>query len=95
MKSDNIDLSDRAELRRRAEERLKAGGLIPDSPTSTAEVYRILQELSIHQIELEMQNDELQHSRDEILREQTRYTDLYDCAPVGYLTELAIFSWTV
>ena len=86
MKSDNIDLSDRAELRRRAEERLKAGGLIPDSPTSTAEVYRILQELSIHQIELEMQNDELQHSRDEILREQTRYTDLYDCAPVGYLT---------
>ena len=86
MKSDNIDPLDPSELRRRAEKQLKASRLNADSPSSTAEFKRILQELSVHQIELEMQNEELQHSRNEILKEQRRFADLYDFAPVGYLT---------
>jgi PAS domain S-box-containing protein len=50
------------------------------------EPQRVLHELQVHQVELEMQNAELQETRDrlEVLLEQ--YTDLYDFAPVGYFT---------
>jgi len=51
-----------------------------------ADSQRLLHELQVHQVELEMQNAELQEARDrmEILLE--KYTDLYDFAPVGYLS---------
>ncbi len=51
-----------------------------------AEVRRILHELQVHQIELEMQNAELQRSGEEIETLLEAYTDLYDYAPVGYIT---------
>ena len=40
----------------------------------------------MHQIELEMQNEELQRARIEVEEALSRYTDLYEFAPVGYLT---------
>lgn len=86
MNADTSNLSDRSELRRQAEELQKKRGLIPDFPKSTAEWQRVLHELSVHQIELEMQNEQLQQSYDDIQKEQRRYADLYDFAPVGYLT---------
>ena len=46
----------------------------------------ILQELQIHQIELKMQNDELRLAQVEIEASRTRYFDLYELAPVGYIT---------
>jgi PAS domain S-box-containing protein len=49
------------------------------------ELLRIQQELEIHQIELEMQNDELRAAQTEIEAGLRRYTDLFDFAPVGYL----------
>jgi PAS domain S-box-containing protein len=42
--------------------------------------------LEVHQIELEMQNEELRKTRDEMEAGLERYSDLYDFAPVGYLT---------
>jgi len=78
-----------AELRRRAEARLRqqqqrrlGGG---DRETN-ADAQRMLHELQVHQVELEMQNVELQgaHAATEALLE--KYTDLYDFAPVGYFT---------
>jgi len=42
--------------------------------------------MEVHQIELEMQNDELMRSRAELEEAYFIYTDLYDFAPVGYLT---------
>lgn len=69
-------------LRDRAETRLRKKR--PAKPAD--EPQRVLHELQVHQVELEMQNAELLETRDrlEVLLEQ--YTDLYDFAPVGYFT---------
>jgi PAS domain S-box-containing protein len=53
---------------------------------SPEESKKILQELRVHQIELEMQNDTLRQAQDELEDSRDRYVDLYDFAPVGYLS---------
>jgi PAS domain S-box-containing protein len=55
-------------------------------PKSAVDYQRILHELQVHQIEMEMQNTELMESRDrsELLVE--KFTELYDFAPVGYFS---------
>ncbi|HWZ92482.1 MAG TPA: response regulator, partial [Polyangiaceae bacterium] len=57
-----------------------------DGWKSAAQAQRLLHELRVHQIELEMQNEELRVARAEGEALLQRYTDLYDFAPVGYLT---------
>lgn len=47
---------------------------------------RLIQELRVHQAELEMQNEELNRTRDELEQALKNYTDLYDFAPVGYFS---------
>jgi PAS domain S-box-containing protein len=71
-----------AALRDRAEARLRKK---PSSKTA-AEPQRVLHELQVHQVELEMQNAELQETRDRLEALLEQYTDLYDFAPVGYFT---------
>jgi two-component system, cell cycle sensor histidine kinase and response regulator CckA len=73
------------ELRRRAEEKLLAA-LPPGSGEKDEKLLELLQELQIHQVELEMQNEELRRAQGELARSQAEYVDLYDLAPVGYLS---------
>jgi PAS domain S-box-containing protein len=75
-----------AELRRRAEKLLKTKIDETIPPQVDDEPSRLLHELQVHQIELEMQNAELLQSRDKLEIALGNYSDLYDFAPVGYLT---------
>ena len=77
--------SDPADLRRRAEERLQGNPADP-AVLPAEETRRLLHELRVHQIELEMQNDELRRAQQEIEASRVKYFDLYDLAPVGYFT---------
>lgn len=90
MKRDPKPLAATSKLRRRAEEKLREQAAAPaagaDKVNSADDARRLLHELQVHQVELEMQNAELRHARDELEAALDSYTDLYDFAPVGYFT---------
>jgi PAS domain S-box-containing protein len=71
--------------------RQRAGKILSERPKnpqkmSNQDVKRLIQELHVHQIELEMQNEELRRVQVEIEESQSKLIDLYDFAPVGYFT---------
>jgi PAS domain S-box-containing protein len=70
-------------LRQLAEQRLVDGQLPKDSPPKSE---ALVHELQVHQIELEMQNEALRQAQVELEASRDRYVDLYEFAPVGYLT---------
>jgi len=77
------------ELRKQAEQIAREQSIQkPENLESltTEEIRQTLHELRVHQIELEMQNDELRLTQIELEKAQARYFDLYDLAPVGYCT---------
>lgn len=50
------------------------------------ELRKIVHELQVHQIELELQNDELRRSEELLTESRRKYSDLYDFSPTGYLS---------
>ena len=50
------------------------------------EIQKLVQELQIHQVELDMQNEELRQSQGEPEAALAKYSDLYDSAPISYFT---------
>jgi len=79
-----------ADLYRKAEARLRSQKKSQPSkavaPQTESDPARLLHELEVHQIELELQNAELRQARDELEVALENYTDLYDFAPAGYFT---------
>ncbi len=71
-----------ARLRQRRKARVPEAGVTSPGPGPQ----RLLHELQVHQVELEMQNTELQEARDRMEAMVEKYTDLYDFAPVGYFS---------
>jgi PAS domain S-box-containing protein len=79
------------ELRRKAEEQLSKGNRFPQTPypISEEDTQRLLHELQVRQIELELQNEELRQLQEETTRSQqfaALHNDLFDSVPVGYCT---------
>ena len=86
MTNQKVTQIDSSELRFRAEEQLREGTATELPHGTMGDPQKLLHELQVHQIELEMQNAELRQTRDklEVALEQ-QYVDLYYSAPVGYL----------
>ena len=89
MKNKDTHPTDAVELRKQAEALAEQNAaqspehfesLSPEATKLT------LHELWVHQIELEMQNEELRRAQEELDVARVRYFDLYDVAPVGYVT---------
>jgi PAS domain S-box-containing protein len=74
------------ELRKEAERILQDREVFSNQSVVNEDMARLLEELSVHQIELEMQNDELQRSQQELERQKNKFIDLYENAPVAYIT---------
>jgi len=77
---------DAATLREEAEKRLRTQMAELYPTRAEEETQRLVHELQIHQIELEMQNEELRLAKEESETALKKFTDLYDFAPVGYCT---------
>ena len=84
MKKDKSLAPGAAKLRRQAEARLRADQPKVALPRAGADSQRLVHELQVHQIELEMQNEELRQTRSDLEAALAKYTDLYDFAPTGY-----------
>ena len=83
MKKGEIQL-DPGTLRRRAEERVRERRLEGHSPGP--DLQRLVHELEVHQVELELQNEELREARVDLESALARYTEIFDFAPIGYAT---------
>ncbi len=76
---------DASELRQRAEQRLQEQ-LVNMADFSLEDAKRLIHELHIHQIELELQNEELRVTQLALETSRGKYSDLYEFSPVGLLT---------
>ncbi|MEI7989633.1 MAG: ATP-binding protein [Chloroflexota bacterium] len=73
-------------LRQRAEAQYNPNHTAEAVPMTEGDAQRLIYELKLHQIELEMVNEELIQTRDAVQAGLDRYTDLYDFAPTGYFS---------
>jgi PAS domain S-box-containing protein len=82
---ENVDTQGNAAALRKVAER-RVASLQATRPLPPEELARLVHELRVHQVELELQNEELARTRSALEDSLDRYTELYDFAPVGYLT---------
>lgn len=86
MKKQNNGLSNATLLRQKAEEELKKKKSGTISATSENDLRKLIHELEVHEIELEMQNEELRAAKERAEQAEEKYAELYNFAPSGYLS---------
>jgi PAS domain-containing protein len=86
MSDEEIDFTDAKMLRELAEQKLKEVQKHDSGSKTDIDEAKLLHELQVHQIELEMQNEELQQAYEISELALKKYTMLYDFAPLGYFT---------
>lgn len=86
MINEEQNLTNPRDLRLKAEKKLREELKTADKQDTETDVKRLLHELQVHQIELEMQNEELHRINDSVEAALKKYTMLYDFAPMGYFT---------
>lgn len=86
MRNDEQDVTNTRLLRIEAERLLKENKVTADRLIMETDTKKLVHELQVHQIELEMQNDELRQAYLTAETALKKYTMLYDLAPMGYLT---------
>ena len=73
-------------LRQKAEALLKKKSIKPNKNYSDVDIFELVHEFEVYQIELEMQNEELSAAMLKVETEAEKYSNLYDFAPSGYIT---------
>jgi transcriptional regulator with PAS, ATPase and Fis domain len=86
MMNEEPDFTNARILRMKAEELLQEKLKKTAKPIFAADEKKLLHELQVHQVELEMQNEELRQAYATTETALKKYTMLYDLAPVGYFT---------
>ena len=86
MSKKDQNLTDSQLLRLKAEEKLKKQSRRTGTKVLESDTKKLLHELQVHQIELEMQNEELRQANETAEEALRKYTMLYDFAPMGYFT---------
>lgn len=86
MIDEDLDYTDGRVLRSKAEEKLKEKQQGMEEQVKETDLKKLLHELQVHQIELEMQNEALRRANEIAETALKKYTILYDLAPMGYLT---------
>ena len=85
-KEEKESLTEAQLLRIKAEAHLKLKQKKTGIAESEPDIKKLLHELQVHQIELEMQNEELREANESTEQALKKYTMLYDLAPMGYYT---------
>ena len=86
MLNEEMDFTNIEMLRKKAEELIETMQLKEITAKEEADLKKLVHELQVHQIELEMQNDELRHAYDTAEEALKKYTMLFDLSPMGYIT---------
>jgi PAS domain-containing protein len=86
MTTEELDFTNARMLRKKAEDQLKEKQKAIDKKVVEADTQKLVHELQVHQIELEMQNEELRQAYETTEQALKKYTMLYDYSPMGFFT---------
>ncbi|MDZ7742866.1 MAG: PAS domain-containing protein [Bacteroidota bacterium] len=86
MNDEEMDFTDAKMLRQKAEKLLKEKKAKEAAELKETDVNKLLHELQVHQIELEMQNEELRQAYEATEEALKKYTMLFDLSPMGYFS---------